>query len=158
MHSCGSSTWWPTWKTCLAWKSEEVHATVKSVTGNYNKQSQSSSQWWFSSMTTPDSTLYSRLRIHCKIQFGNAGPSPIHLWFGSQLIEQAFELLFLNLQWRHHTSYHHMADTTGTNTVSVQDGLTNHMLWQVPQPWKRLCRKIMCQSHLHYIVIVSSLI
>jgi len=25
-HSCGSSTWWPTWKTGLTWKSEELHA------------------------------------------------------------------------------------------------------------------------------------
>jgi len=110
-------------------------------------------EWWFSSMTTPDSTL----RTHCKIQFRNAGPSPIHLWLAVNWLNKHLNFFF-NLQWRHHTSYHHMADITGTNTISVQDGLTNHMLWQVPQPWRRLCRKIMCQSHLHCIVIVSSLI
>ena len=108
-------------------------------------------------MTMPDSTLQCRLRTLCKIQFGNAGPSPIHSGFGGQLTEQGLDFFF-NLQWRHHTSYHHMADTTGTNTICVQDGLTSHTLWQVPQPWRRLCRKIMYQSHLHCIVLVSSFI
>jgi hypothetical protein len=58
-----------------------------SVTGNYEKQSQSSQQWWFPSMIMPDSTLHSRLRTCCKIRLGNAGPSLIHSGFGSQLIE-----------------------------------------------------------------------
>jgi len=112
----------------------------KSVTGNYEKQSHSSQQWWFPSMTMPDSTLHSRLRTCCKIRLGNVGPSLIHSGFGSRLNKHL--TFFFNLQWRCHTSYHHMADTTGTNTTRVQDGLTNHMLWQVPQPWRRLCRKI----------------
>jgi hypothetical protein len=30
-HSHGSSAWWPTWKNCLAWKSEQLCATVKSL-------------------------------------------------------------------------------------------------------------------------------
>ena len=25
-HSCGTSAWWPTWKTGLTWKPEELHA------------------------------------------------------------------------------------------------------------------------------------
>jgi hypothetical protein len=24
-HSCGSSTWWPTWWTCIVWESVELH-------------------------------------------------------------------------------------------------------------------------------------
>jgi hypothetical protein len=79
-----------------------------------------------------------------------------HIFWIWQSIDWISTWLFFNLQWRLHTSYHHMAATTGTNTICIQDGLTSHMLWQVPQTWRRICRKIMYQSHLHCIVLVSS--
>jgi hypothetical protein len=156
-HSCGSSTWWPTWKTCLAWKSKELHAIVKSlwqaiIRNNPNLLSNGDSHPWqrLTAHFTADSELAK------KFSWEMLDHPTYILDLAVNWLISTWHFFFI-LQWRRHTSYHHVADTTGTNTTCVQDGF-NHTLWQVPQPWRRLCRKIMYQSHLHCIVLVSSLI
>jgi hypothetical protein len=143
--SCASSTWWPTCKTGLAWKSEEL----------YNFWGHRNCPGLLSSGVI---LLCDSARPHTAQQAGKLlqrfGAATLdHPSYCPDLAPSNFPLFPVfkeHLSGRHYTCdgggkqqtcYNHMADAGGTLILCFRDGLTYHTLCQVPQPSRGLCWK-----------------
>ena len=117
-HCCGSSTWWPTWKTGLIWKSfsgtESVSVLVLvdspslQCPKNVAQQTQNLLQMFVWEMLDHHHTFW--------------------IWHQQFLsishTEGALVMTLFHLLWRCQTCYSHVADTAGAYVLCIWDGQT----------------------------------